>query len=692
MAFLAPLFLLGAAGIALPVIFHLLRRRPRERTPFSSLMFLEPTPPRVSKRSRLENLWLLLLRCAVIGLLALGFARPFLPQQTATSLAAAARQPRRTVLLVDTSASMRREDLWAQARARAAALLREAAPGDEWALLTFDRQPRTLLSFEQWREAGPGSRSAAALQRLEAASPGWAGTRLGPALLHAAELLEAPGAGDQGPREIIVLTDAQEGTRMDGLQGHPWPRGLAVRIEALKVRQGANASVQWLAGDEEAAAPEGPRLRVANSPENRTEHLTLQWDGAPAGTTLALNLPAGQSRVVRASAPPSDGARMVLTGDDTPFDNTLFILAPQPQPVPVLYLGNDANEDPAGSFYYLLRAFRKTPARQVDLRAVRGHAPAPASQFREAQLAVLGEGIDESALDGLRQFVREGKTLLAPLGSPAAAALLGRLIESTQFTAQEAALRDYAMLGEIDFQHPILEPFADPRYSDFTKIHFWKYRRVDPAQLPGSRVLARFDNRDPALLEVPFGQGRVLILASTWRPADSQLALSTKFVPLLLSLLDQSSQLPPRKAQYFAGDDIPLPPGRGPFTVRTPGGREVAAEPGSVFHDTAEPGIYLVSPIGLRLAVNLSPEESQLAPLAPDRLAGLGLPLAPAGISAGAPAIGAGKDPARAQAQELENRQKLWRWGVAAALAVLLVETLLAARLSRHHAQPSTGT
>ena len=53
MNFLTPLFLVGALAVALPIAFHLIRRTTKERTVFSSLMFLLPTPPRVTKRSRL---------------------------------------------------------------------------------------------------------------------------------------------------------------------------------------------------------------------------------------------------------------------------------------------------------------------------------------------------------------------------------------------------------------------------------------------------------------------------------------------------------------------------------------------------------------------------------------------------------------------------------------------------------------
>src|SRR5437016_13016039 len=114
MSFLAPLFLFGALAVALPVIFHLIRRTSREKTLFSSLMFLLPTPPRVSRRSRLENIFLLLLRCIVLCLLALGFARPFI--QRPVQADPKAGTGKRMVILIDTSTSMRRANLRADAR------------------------------------------------------------------------------------------------------------------------------------------------------------------------------------------------------------------------------------------------------------------------------------------------------------------------------------------------------------------------------------------------------------------------------------------------------------------------------------------------------------------------------------------------------------------------------------------------
>ena len=116
MSFLAPLYALGLLAVAAPIVFHLIRRTPRGDVPFSSLMFLSPTPPRLTRRSRLDDWLLLLLRATALVLLAAAFARPFLRQQATLDPIEAGG--RRIAVLVDTSASMRRADLWPKARAR----------------------------------------------------------------------------------------------------------------------------------------------------------------------------------------------------------------------------------------------------------------------------------------------------------------------------------------------------------------------------------------------------------------------------------------------------------------------------------------------------------------------------------------------------------------------------------------------
>jgi hypothetical protein len=248
------------------------------------------------------------------------------------------------------------------------------------------------------------------------------------------------------------------------------------------------------------------------------------------------------------------------------------------------------------------------------------------------------------------------------------------------------------MLGELDFRHPIFAPFADPRFSDFTKIHFWEYVRVDEATIPHARTVAKFDSGDPALIEVPTGSGRVLVLTSGWQPHLSQLALSSKFVPLLYSILETSGVPMPLPVQYRVGDSVPLSAlvsqARMPTTIGAPDDRRFTVDSATNnFTQTDVPGVYKVmTDEGTRrFVVNLDPAESRTAPLAAEELERFGVPLLQPGPSQRDPEL---ERKTRLQNADLESRQKLWRWLVAGTLAILLVETWLAGRTARRALAP----
>ena len=76
LSFLNPLYLLGAAAVALPVIIHLAHRRKTSVVPFGTLMFLRLVDKKLARRHRIREILLLLLRSLVILFLVLGVARP----------------------------------------------------------------------------------------------------------------------------------------------------------------------------------------------------------------------------------------------------------------------------------------------------------------------------------------------------------------------------------------------------------------------------------------------------------------------------------------------------------------------------------------------------------------------------------------------------------------------------------------
>src|SRR5205823_2082963 len=149
------------------------------------------------------------LRAAALDLLAFAFARPFFYR--AADVNQSVSQGKRIALLVDTSASMRRGDLWQQAATQVDRALADVSPADEVALFLFDRTVHPAFTFDQWNQLEPSRRAAMLRARLAEASPTWMSTNLGEALASVADqLAEAPGqahATNTARRQIVLISD-----------------------------------------------------------------------------------------------------------------------------------------------------------------------------------------------------------------------------------------------------------------------------------------------------------------------------------------------------------------------------------------------------------------------------------------------------------------------------------------------------
>jgi hypothetical protein len=745
MSFLTPWFLLGAAAIAGPILFHLIRQSVRERRLFSSLMFLRPTTQRVTRRRKLEDLLLLLLRCLCLVLLATGFARPFFTRNDAPP--ASTTQGRQLILLLDTSASMQREGLWGKARAIAEKYLAQTAPGDQVAVLTFDWQPRPLVNFAEWSSWALVQRAALARQRLAAVSPGWMGTQLGLALTGAAEKFTDDSLNGQpaSRRELVLITDLQEGAKLDGLQGHDWPTGVQVILERVEAKPQANAGleIQSPAGDDSPV-----RVRVTNARDSDRAKFQLAWQ-LPQGTTstsgtkaMEIYLPPGQTRTYSAPTLPAGvtTAELRLSGDEVNFDNRSYFALPEAEHLTIAWFGSDAGNNPQSMRYYLQRVFPETKTRHVKvISPVVQQAFAP-ELLNQATFAVIPGRLAPEEITATHDWLARGRLALFIVtdvqSSSALAGLTGfptfqvtesashyaapRLLTSsptnTALHITEAA-GDYALLGNIDFTHPLFAPFADPRFSDFTHIHFWKHRRLEFPSSAQARMLAKFDDGAPALAQIPVGQGNLLVLAAGWNPGDSELALSSKFPPLLQAMLEWSGGGAPARTQFETGDSIPSPASSGTAAVQweKPDGKKVTLAAGAAFDETDLPGVYTAtlgapasgtarpnSPADVpridkptlvdhrrQYAVNLPLDESRTATMSPDELSRLGVPLqttSPVSVAQ------ARQMQIHLQRAELENRQKLWRWLIVGVLAVMFGEILLSGWLARRPITTATSS
>ena len=780
MSFLAPLYVAGLAAVSLPILLHLIRQMPRGRLPFSSLMFLTESPPKITRRSRVDNWLLLLMRAAAVMLVALAFARPFLRE--AFSLTMETPPGRHVALLLDTSASMQRGDAWPRALQLTTEAIRELDAADYLTVYSFDQRLRALHDPESPFTAA-STRVDEVQRLLQPLRPSWYAADLGGSLSSAAQQLVERRDRDSSaaPLQILIISDFAEGGSLDALQTFTWPQDVRVDVRVVRPEPKGNAGLQRIVEREEDQASDDVRVRVSNDLLAERDRFMLQWfhpSGRAVDPPTECYVPAGQSRVFRVRRPVAESveeaspspdfenaneepstetqadenrsaeeaasagiasagtasARIASAGtaslerervdyqlrlldDPHDYDNVLHYAPFYRQVARIGYLGQDAAGDPAGELFFLRSALGDTARYTIELTRFRpnvddtsredsaddssagareetGDGPGEESsdsakrmeatlERLSAQAAVfLGGSLDAAHIEPLRQYVHEGGIVWWSLSRGEEADVLRRLFDDPSLEIGEARVGNYLMLAEVDLRHPLFEPFRDPRFADFTTIRFWRSRELSWEDEARYSVLARFDNGSPALMQWTHGEGRLFLFASSWRPSDSQLALSTKFVPLLGGLFREAGFREDVERRVVVGQPLDYEEEEEvDSAVVLPTGERRLLEAGvNRFTDTDQPGLYrwIRGDEQRVFAVDVSASESRTTPLDPNMLEQYGVPL-------GRQASQEKQQEAQRQMldQELEGRQQVWRWMLAAALVLLVGETWLAGRVDR---------
>ncbi len=189
MAFLSPLFLLGALAAAVPIVLHLLKREPETRVRFSAVHLLRHAPVEQLEPSPAART--AAARAARGGAAAAGVrVRASLPRLEPRHLGRHHRRRARHV-----------------AEHVGAGAVREGAPageaGDRPSRRGTSRRGRDLRRWRAGCEPAVGDR-ATATAAIDAAQPGAGGTRFRAALNASVDLLRGR------PGTIVVVTDLQE--------------------------------------------------------------------------------------------------------------------------------------------------------------------------------------------------------------------------------------------------------------------------------------------------------------------------------------------------------------------------------------------------------------------------------------------------------------------------------------------------
>lgn len=680
MSFLAPLYLLAAAAITLPILFHLIQRRPRGEQLFSSLMFLSPSPPRMVRRSRLDQWLLLLLRALALLAIAFAFMRPFFRSSSTIESGALGRQ---RIILVDTSASMQRTGIWNRATKIVQETIAESTPDDLVALYRFDSTLKPIISFESILETTPSQRADRLRKAISDIKPSWLPTDMGRGLSMAAETLQtavnSQNVEESIGGEIILISDFSGTVNLSQLEGYDWPKGVRVIARSVELNNSNNATLTSLSASDQTDKDDTDlRVLITNSASAETSQFQVQFLDNQENILQTLASPyqvnAGERRVIRLSEIPSQATSVQLIGDTDPSDNRVYFAIPQKKPTSVWLLQASADSRESQLGFFVERIPLNSTTLEVFFKRLTPVDFVTVPDPNDVSLIIVDSSIDERVSSLLRDYVEKGGKVILALDQPITeenqpriTLSLKKLLANENIQVSEASVRDYAMWTRIDFRHPLFSPFADPRFNDFTKLRTWRHRIIELTD-PDNKPIASYDDGTGALHEIRVGNGRVWLFASGWQPAESQLALSTKFVPLMIGIFRFSGEKKQWPQSLFTGQNFPALPNA---ACQSPSGTLLSPNSDNVW-ELDVPGIYELRDTDKKLlvTVNILPREFDLSKLDPDRLEQLGVATGPL------PTAEYVRNQQRLMRNsELEKQQQVWRWCILLAVILIALET-----------------
>jgi len=325
-SFLAPLYLMLAGAVAIPLFLHLRRRRIENKVDFPAVRYLERAEKENVRQLKVRNLLLMFLRIAAVLAIAFAAARPI------GAFFGAGHVPSALAIVLDnslsTSAIVNGQPLLATLRERALEAANAASRNDRVWLVTVDGTV-TGGSLDVVRQA---------ITRTDV-HPGRGD--LANAITRGAGLVV--GSGMEG-RQVVVATDAQAST---------WNAPIAtgdVRLSVLAPAGEAprNRAVVLAEARPSRWTPRGTVVARAQLPDSATYRIALGERTLARGTARG-----GEDLTVRA-APPERGWQagvVELEPDELRADDTRFfavwlgaapLVRPEPTAGPFLRTAVDA--------------------------------------------------------------------------------------------------------------------------------------------------------------------------------------------------------------------------------------------------------------------------------------------------------------------------------------------------------------
>lgn len=717
-----PALLGWLAAAAAPLVIHLLSRRRYQEAPWAAMQFLLAAIRKNARRLLIEQWLLLALRTLALILIVLAAAEPVW-EQAALHLGSGARVHKLLVLDGSYSMAYRPADmsLFDRARELAARIVQESSLGDGFTLVLMADPPRVVVGT-------PAFEPNDFLEEIAHLKLPHGGADLPATLAQIEEVLARARREHPGLKraEVIFLTDLgrtcwlPELSSAEAQQFRERSRRLGEEASLVVVDlgqdQAENVAITELRLEQPYATA---RRQITVLGEVRhfgrqAQHRRLEWlvDGRRVGEETLQLEPGGRAAISLSHRFETAGNRVVearLASDLLDLDDRRWLSVPVKDQLQVLLVSGrpaSARQPGAADFLEVALAPLSEQGALVRTRQIteRSLSEVPLREFDCVVLADVAQFTSGEARL-LASYVHSGGGLILFLGPLVQIENYNRHLFASEegqprlLPARLGAVIDqpeYCYFDPLGYAHPLVAAFRGQQRAGLLSTPVRSYVKLHlpsaPAETAAKTALA-FTTGDPAIVEEPIAQGRVILVGTTADATWNYLPTSPAFVPLVHEMLGWAvrGQVAERNVLVGQplGEDLPATAAQSTIRLRLPQGDaqtiRVAAQPDGAawsWQDTLQSGLYTAEPSrpGMRaaaFAVNLDTAESDLERIDPAELSDR--------IWAGVrfEHLTDWQDPLDRASAPVVRRGGLHQQLLGAALCVLVAELLLASWMGR---------
>lgn len=669
----ANLLILGwLAAAAAPILIHLWNKRRYREVSWAAIEYLLAAMRKNSRRMRIEQLLLLLIRTAIIVLLVMAVAQPFLDK---IGLPFVAGQRTLKVLVIDGSYSMAYKPTdksrFDRAKELAEQIVDDSAQGDAFTLILMGDPPAVVVGT-------PAVEPADFIQEIENLTLPHGGADLPATLTQVERICQAAAGAGLSRTEVYFLTDLGRNTWVpetkDAAAADYRQRlgRLAEQASLVVLDLGQtgceNLAVTTVATNEPfvtTAQEVTLTAQVRNfGAQSRNHHLVeLHVDGRRVKESYVDVAPGEQSPLTfthRFDAPGDHVVEIRLGADLLDIDDHRWLSVPVKDHVRVLCVNGKPGSGPmTGATDYLALALNPGAGDSQSAGVVTAEVIAESAllerdltQYDCVFLCNVAQFTSSEArlLDGVLQrggglvfFLgdqvlaeRYNRELGGEQGVRILPARLGEVIHEAQYQYR---------FDPLDYRHPLVDVFKGREQSGLLTTPVYTYFRLAVEPDSKARVALAFEAGDAAIVEETIHRGRSILVATecslssvdpnTKNPWTTMPAWPS-YVPLVQELV--SLAVGGKMAEHNVevgqtlGESLAAVASRATVSVTNPAGASdnvrMALDATSSrwsYADTGQSGVYRValgSPLEREeaFAVNVNTVESDLTKIATEEL------------------------------------------------------------------------